>query len=67
MHERNRSLAGGELLPHSIEFSFPALAGAMAATGALQKDGVEVVVPIGHGLAERNIYFLAAARRPPGI
>ena len=58
----NRSLAGGELLPQSIEFSFPALAGAMAATGALQKDGVEVVVPIGHGLAERKYIFLGPRR-----
>ncbi|HUO27603.1 MAG TPA: histidine kinase [Bryobacteraceae bacterium] len=57
-----RSLAGRELLPQSVESSFPVLAGAMAATGPLQKDGVEVVVPIGHGLAERKYIFLGPRR-----
>jgi len=57
-----RSHAGRELLPQSVESSFPVLAGAMAATGALQKDGVEVVVPIGHGLAERKYIFLGPRR-----
>ncbi|HTW64827.1 MAG TPA: histidine kinase [Bryobacteraceae bacterium] len=53
-----RSLAGRELLPQSFEFSFPALARFIVATGALQEHGVEVVLPIGHGVAEKKYVFL---------
>jgi two-component system, LytTR family, sensor kinase len=58
-----RILTGRELLPQSVEFSFPTLTCAAPETGTLQEDGgVEVIVPIGYCQAERRYIFLSARR-----
>ncbi len=58
-----RILAGRELLPQSIEFSFPTLTCGAPETSTLQEHGgVEVIVPIGYCQAERKYIFLGARR-----
>lgn len=58
-----RILTGRELLPQSIEFSFPTLTCAAPGTSTLQEHGaVEVIVPIGYSQAERKYIFLGARR-----
>ena len=58
-----RILLGRELLPQSVEFSFPTLTCAEPESGTLQEDGgVEVIVPIGYCQAERKYIFLGARR-----
>ena len=58
-----RILTGRELLPQSVEFSFPTLTCAAPGTTTLQEHGgVEVIVPIGYCQAERKYIFLGARR-----
>ena len=58
-----RILTGRELLPQSIEFSFPTLTCAAPETSTLQENGgVEVIVPIGYCQADRKYIFLGARR-----
>ncbi len=58
-----RILNGRELLPRSIEFSFPTLTCAAPETSTLQQNGgVEAIVPIGYCQADRKYIFLGARR-----